>query len=144
MRGITILVTILLLSSFVNAQKTDSWTIHHNRKEVGAFKLKDGADENRLVLLNRALDEPGFVIITYKASGDQAGWSRHFVITDSVGKELKKFDNTSELRIHNSDLSRLLESRDRVLVYSWAVPTDPAQAATVRVRRILLCTIYTR
>ncbi len=138
------MVLALLLSTFLMAQKTDSWKIYHNRKEVASFKFKEGADERRLVLLNRALDEPGFLIITYTPVSKQSDWVRQFIITDSTDKELKKIENTAQLRIHNSDVARLLERRDRIRIYTLSIPKDPALAAVVRVRRILLCTIYTR
>ena len=75
-------------------------------------------------------------------------------LRDNYGQEtglrfLEFFDdwlkhNTLFLRIHNSEIAGIMEGRQKVKVYSWAVPKDPAVAATVRVRRILLCTLYTR
>ncbi len=144
MKRVSIAICTLIFSASVMAQKTDSWKVFHNRKEVASFKFSEDNDERRLVLLNRALEEPGFVIITFKPAAEQADWNRNFVITDSIGKELKKFNNTPELRSHNSEFSRLMEGRNKLQVYTWAVPKDPDQAASVRIRRILLCTIYSR
>jgi len=140
-----LLILISFLSLNAMAQKYDSWKIFHNRKEVASFNLKkETGDENRILLLNRTLEEPGFFIITYTPAGDQEDWVRSFAITDSADKELKRFNNLNQLKMLNSDMYYLIGDRQKVRVYSWAVPNDPNLAATVRVRRILLCTIYTR
>lgn len=140
---------ILLLISFLSltamAQKYDSWEIFHNRKEVASFNLKkETDDEKKILLLNRDLEEPGFFIITYTPTADHSNWIRSFAITDSTGKELRKFDNLNQLKMLNSDFHYMLGNRQKVKIYSWAVPKDSELAAAVRVRRILLCTIYTR
>ena len=58
-------------------------------------------------------------------------------------KPIKEYNNTLLLRIHNSEIAGIMEGRQKVKVYSWAIPKDPAVAATVRIRRLLLCTLYT-
>lgn len=142
---IFLIVTLLNTAPIVaQKQKTDSWEIFHNRKEVATFKYSDDNDERKIVLLNRSLDEPGFFIITYKPVPDQEEWNRNFVITDSNGRDLKKFENTTQFKVHNSEIARLMESRPKLKIYTWALPKDPEKAAAIRVRRILLCTIYTR
>lgn len=144
MRGL-FLTLLYFISLGAMAQKYDSWKIFHNRKETASFNLKKETNEERKILiLNRQLDEPGFFIITYTAADEQADWLRSFAICDSTDKELKRFDNASQLKLLNSDLSRLIGEKQKTRIYSWAVPKDPNLAATVRVRRILLCTIYTR
>lgn len=138
-----ILVVIFPISAF--AQDYDSWAIYHNRKEVSKFNnKKETDDERRLVLLNRLLEGPGFFIIEYKPAADQSDWIRTIGFFDSSGKSIREYKNTLFLRIHNSEMSGIMEGQALVKVYSWAVPKDPAIAATVRVRRILLCTLYKR
>ena len=139
-------IIIPLFSLTAMAQKYDSWEIFHNRKEVASFSLKkETEDEKKVLLLNRALEEPGFFIITYTPASDHADWTRNYVICDSTGKELRKFDNLGgQLKMINDDIARLMGDRKKIKIYTWAVPSDPNLAATVRVRRILLCTIYTR
>jgi hypothetical protein len=147
MKRIFILLIGTLLVFTGSAQKrskVDSWEIFHNRKEIASFKFAEDNDERKVLLLNRSLDEPGFLIITYKPAKEHADWVRSYVITDSTGNELKKFDKTAQLRSHNSEIARLVNGRGKIQIYSWAVPKDPNEAAAVRVRRILLCTIYTR
>ena len=129
----------------MQAQSYDSWNIYHNRKEVSKFNnKKETIDEKRVLLLTRFLEGPGFFIIEYTPAAAQAEWIRTIGFFDSAGKSLREYNNTLFLRLHNSEIAGIMEGKQQVKVYSWAVPKDPAVAATVRVRRILLCTLYTR
>lgn len=147
MKPAALLLFISISSLTVMTQKYDSWKIFHNRKEVAAFNLKkESTDERKVLLLNRSLEDPGFFIIEYSPASAQTDWVRSISICDSSDKELKKYDNVLFLRLHNTEASRIIAAGggQKIKVYSWAIPKDPAIAATVRVRRILLCTIYTR
>ena len=136
---------ILLVPSVIAAQDYDSWAVYHNRKEVKKFNnKKETADERKVVLLNRILEGPGFFIIEYTPAAEQSDWIRTIGFFDSSGKSIREYSNTLFLKIHNSEIAGIMEGQQKVQVYSWAVPKDPAIAATVRVRRILLCTLYTR
>ena len=142
---IILLISSFIFSASIMAQKYDSWTIYHNRKEVGSFNLKkETNDENRVVLLNRTLEGPGFLVIEFTPNEEQAEWIRTIAFVDSSDKNIREYNNTLLLRIHNAEIAGIMEGRQKVKVYSWAIPKDPAIAATVRVRRVLLCTLYTR
>ena len=139
------LYVLILFSTTVQAQSYDKWEIYQNRKEVNTFNnKKETSDEKRVVLLNRFLEGPGFFVIEYTPAAEQAEWIRTIAFYDSTDKEIREYNNTLFLRIHNSEIAGIMEGRQKVRVYSWAIPKDPAIAATVRVRRILLCTLYTR
>ena len=135
----------MLFSVTVQAQSYDKWDIYQNRKEVSSFNnKKETNDERRVLLLNRFLEGPGFFVIEFKPAASQAEWIRTIAFYDSTDKLIREYNNTLFLRIHNSEIAGIMEGRQKVKVYSWAVPKDPAVAATVRVRRLLLCTLYTR
>ena len=139
------LYVLILFSATVQAQSYDKWEIYQNRKEVSTFNnKKETSDEKRVVLLNRFLEGPGFFVIEYTPAAEQAEWIRTIAFYDSTDKEIREYNNTLFLRIHNSEIAGIMEGRQKVRVYSWAIPKDPSVAATVRVRRILLCTLYTR
>lgn len=143
--GFFILVFLFSLTAF--SQKYDSWKLYHNRKEIAAFNLKkETNDERKVLLLYRSLDEPGFLIFEYEPASAQKDWIRTITFTDSADKELKKYENANFLRIHNNEALRIIQSGggQGIKVYSMAIPKDPELAATIRVRRILLCTLYTR
>ena len=139
------LYVLILFSATVQAQSYDKWEIYQNRKEVSKFNnKKETSDEKRVLLLNRFLEGPGYFVIEFTPAAEQAEWIRTIAFYDSTDKEIREYNNTLFLRIHNSEIAGIMEGRQKVRVYSWAVPKDPAVAATVRVRRILLCTLYTR
>lgn len=143
--GKLILYLLILLSATAQAQSYDKWDIYQNRKEVSSFNnKKETSDEKRVLLLNRFLEGPGFFVIEFTPAAEQAEWIRTIAFYDSTDKLIREYNNTLFLRIHNSEIAGIMEGRQKVRVYSWAVPKDPAVAATVRVRRLLLCTLYTR
>lgn len=145
MSKLLLFIPALVVSLVLQAQSYDSWEIYQNRKEVSKFNnKKETNDERRVVLLNRSLEGPGFFVIEYTPAAEQAEWIRTIAFYDSTDKKIREYNNTLFLRIHNSEIAGIMEGRQKVRVYSWAIPKDPAIAATVRVRRILLCTLYTR
>jgi hypothetical protein len=145
MKKFFLLFASFLFSTILMAQKYDSWSVYHNRKEIGSFNnKKETDDEKKVVLLNILLDGPGFFVIEFTPMKEQADWIRTIAFLDSNGKTIREYNNTLLLRLHNAEIAGIMEGRQKVKVYSWAVPKDPAVAATVRVRRILLCTLYTR
>ena len=140
-----IYIVALFFGTSLQAQSYDSWNVYHNRKEVSKFNnKKEPKDERKVLLLNRFLEGPGFFIIEYTPAAEQSEWIRTIGFFDSTDKSIREYSNTLFLRLHNSEIAGIMEGRQKVKVYSWAVPKDPAIAATVRVRRILLCTLYTR
>ncbi len=145
MNKILLFVSAFGISMSLYAQSYDSWEIYQNRKEVSKFNdKKETDDERRVVLLNRFLEGPGFFIIEFKPNQAESEWIRTMAFYDSTDKLIRDFNNTLLLRIHNSDMNAILDGRQKVKVYSWAVPKDPALAAGVKPRRLLLCTLYTR
>ena len=145
MKGFVLTIFVIFISLAIQAQSYDSWNIYHNRKEVSKFSnKKETSDEKKVLLLNRFLEGPGFFIIEYTPAAEQSEWIRTIGFFDTAGKSLREYSNTLFLRLHNSEIAGIMEGQPKVQVYSWAVPKDPAVAATVRPRRILLCTLYTR
>ena len=145
MSKLLLFIPALVISLVLQAQSYDSWEIYQNRKEVSKFNnKKETNDERRVVLLNRFLEGPGFFVIEYTPAAEQAEWIRTIAFYDSTDKQIREYNNTLFLRIHNSEIAGIMEGRQKVRVYSWAIPKDPAVAGTVRIRRILLCTLYTR
>jgi hypothetical protein len=143
--GKLIFFILILFSATVQAQSYDKWDIYQNRKEVSHFNnKKETNDERKVLLLNRFLEGPGFFVIEFTPAKEQEEWIRTIAFYDSTDKPIREYNNTLFLRIHNSEIAGIMEGRQKVRVYSWAVPKDPAVAAAVRVRRLLLCTLYTR
>jgi len=145
MNKIVIYITALTFTLAAEAQSYDKWKVYQNRKEIfSSDNKKETNDEKKIVLLNRLLEGPGFFIIEFTPAAEQSEWIRTIAFLDSSDHNIREYKNTLFLNIHNSEIAGIMEGQQKVKVYSWAVPKDPALAATVRVRRILLCTLYTR
>ena len=145
MNKTAVYILVFIFSLSAKAQSYDKWKLYQNRKELFAFNNKEETnDEKRVVLLKRLLEGPGFFVIEFTPAAEQVDWIRTIAFFDSSDSPIREYKNTLFLRAHNSEVAAIMDGRQKVKVYSWAVPKDPALAATVRVRRILLCTLYTR
>lgn len=135
-----ILLSLLLafsLHSFANAQ--DSWKIVHN----GQQKLKTTTESRETNVFNikpSQLDKNSFLLINYSEKEKQTDWTRVIAIFDSQDNELYK-SNGNLLKLNNPKLRSLFKKATTIHIYTWALPTDPAKAAVVRIRRVHLATI---
>src|SRR4030095_12529253 len=101
-----LLYILTLFSATVQAQSYDKWDIYQNRKEVSSFNnKKETNDERRVVLLNRFLEGPGFFVIEFKPTAGQEEWIRTIAFYDSTDKQIREYNNTLFLRIHNSEIA---------------------------------------
>ena len=77
------LFTSILFSVTVQAQSYDKWEIYQNRKEVSTYNnKKETPDERKILLLNRALEGPGFFVIEFTPAAGRRNGSGplHFII----------------------------------------------------------------
>ena len=142
---------LLLLSFFavltVSAQKVmnrggadASWKLLWGKKTLLKAAAEDEA-ANVIALKRSDLRKANSLQLLYTPAGDQqSGWKRTIAIYDAADNELyKKEGNT--LKISNRTLARLANGKAELKIYTMAVPSDPAKAALVRVRRVHLVTI---
>ena len=114
MSKLFLLIPALVVSLVLQAQSYDSWEIYQNRKEVSKFNnKKETNDEKRVVLLNRFLEGPGFFVIEYTPAAEQAEWIRTIAFYDSTDKQIREYNNTLFLRIHNSEIAGIMEGRQK-------------------------------
>jgi len=132
-----LLLLILLIPSVVFAQKKDSWKICAHHKTVASGTM--GGDTEPVTAELSATK--GTFKITYKSAAKDKkrsiiimNESRNPLITEELGK------NSGTVKI---DINQLKEKTGgkTFYVYTLALPTDPAIAATIRVRPMLLCTV---
>jgi hypothetical protein len=130
---------IMSLSNGQPQDATDSWKVEHN----GKTKLKataENEDKNVITIKKEDLKKTGTFLVAYKEVSSERGWQRSITLFDVKDNELLKSESAL-LKIPNSKLSSLANSHKILKIYTWSLPTDPAVAATVRIRRIHLCTI---
>jgi hypothetical protein len=136
MKAFLLLLTIALSTS-VMAQ-SDSWKVTHNGKV--RLSASEENEKNRIEVKAAELNKKGLLSIAFKEGTPQADWQREMMIFDPSDNELKR-GKGSLLKLQNADLKKLFAKSKTLMIYTIALPKDPNLAATVRVRRVHLCTL---
>ena len=132
------LFVFISVTALAQALQNETWIISHNSKQ----KLKTATEneQKNLVRIPGAdLKRPGQLFVNYTGR-HQKDWKRIIALYDTRDNELLKH-NGNLLKVGNSKLNSLANSADTIKIYTMALPSDPAVAATVRVRRIHLATL---
>ncbi len=136
MKAFLLLLTIALSTS-VMAQN-DSWKVTHNGKV--RLSASEENEKNRVEIKAAELNKKGLLSVAFKEGAPQADWQREIMIFDPSDNELKR-SKGSLLKLQNTDLKKLFAQSKTLMIYTIALPKDPNLAATVRVRRVHLCTL---
>lgn len=139
MKKILAIVAILFSGLFGHAQ--DHWKIKLNGKV-----LLSSSDENESLNKRKVKKtewkKQGTLDILYKEVPVKAGWHRSLLFMDETENELTRKDSIkATTRIQLAQLRKLFEGKKKVKIYTISLPDDPALAATIRVRRVHLCTL---
>jgi hypothetical protein len=138
MKKFLLLGLITMLALAVHAQ--DTWTIKLNNKTI--ITGKSDQKVNTKQVKRSELGKPGSLQVIYKQSPPQTGWKRSILLFDENDVELSRIDSlTAKSKITSATLKKGFEGKKEIRVYTIALPTDPAIAAAVRVRRIHLGTL---
>ncbi len=124
------------------AAAQDSWKIVHNGKvRLTATEESEG---NRFAIKKSDLKTNGVLAIYIKENAPQKGWIRTVLAVDKNENELASGEGNL-VKIANAKLAPLASKSGTkagiIRLYTLSLPSDPAQAALVRVRRIHLATI---
>ena len=132
----------ILIAPFAHAQETASWKVYLGKKNILTGNTED-TSKNIIAVKKADLTNNGMFKIEYTDSKNSAtkGWVRTIALMDTTSAVVAQRDSTSELRFYNKDMLKILWSRKKVSLYTWAAPADPAMAAAIRIRRQHLCTI---
>jgi hypothetical protein len=136
---------LLLLFGWIlapSAQAQPSWTVHHNTK-LRIKTSEESEEKNVLTLKTADLKKKGQLQVSYSDAEKQKGWVRTILYIDSTGEELLKTRGALS-QVANATLLSLASKAKTIHVYTIYLPSDPAEAATVRVRRVHLCTLTVR
>lgn len=133
------LVGFLSLLLCINAgAQTVGWKVIHN----GSLKMQATKEDgkNAITLSKNELEKTGFLWINYSDKATARGWKRSIVIVDE--KDVEVFKRSGSLcKVGNSFLRDINKKANTLKIYTWSLPTDPLEAAKVRVRQIHLCTV---
>jgi hypothetical protein len=134
-----VLVFLLSLVSVMTVKAQDTWKITLNGKEVLSTGT-ESEEKNHVKVLASDLKKKKDFTISYKEHPKKDKWERSISLVDEKGNDLLKQDGQS-LKISNAKLDSFFKQSKTIRVYTWSLPTDPALKASVRIRRIHLCTL---
>jgi len=134
-----ILVTLILLVTFtviLNAQSEDRWRLMVNSKTVA----KGLANSPGQATISKSAK--GKLYVKFWGAG-ATNWHRSILIFDTQRHQLLK----QELKKGSGKFAFFLDSiksktqGQQFEIYTVAVPSNPEEAASIRVRPVLLCTV---
>jgi hypothetical protein len=128
-----------LKGQYVQKAGVDSWKVMHNGKQ----KLQTSGEDmtkNKITIKKADLNKKGSLEVTYYETGKEKGWERNIAVFDEKDNELMKYKG-NVAKLANSKVDSLSNTYKTIKIYTWSLPTDPEVAATVRIRRVHLCTI---
>ncbi|MCW3073461.1 MAG: hypothetical protein JWP69_530 [Flaviaesturariibacter sp.] len=136
------LIIALLFSMLCVAQEEDSWQVTHNKTVLLKASTESEA-KNTITIKRSDLQKTGFLTLNYSDKTAQRGWERSIILYSKTDLALNT-QKGATWKISNAILRLLSKNRNKLLLYTIALPTDPAIRARVRVRRVHLCTIEIR
>ena len=135
---------VYMLLQAQNAQP-DSWKIKWNKKVILETSKSDEAVNIRKIK-SSDLKKNYILEISYKEADakKEKEWTRSFMVFNESDNEILRKDSARNWKITGAELKKLFGDKKNIKLYTIAVPTDPALAARVRVRRVHLCTLELR
>lgn len=139
-----IILFILIPSIFVCAQQQYTWKVTLNKKVVLQHAPSDDTSALVLRIKKEELNNNGVFKIDYivkKGKDLEGNWFRTLALFEPGETSVFQKDSATQLYLYNKDILKLLWSRKKLIVYTWATPPDPAMAAVIRIRREKMFTI---
>jgi hypothetical protein len=134
---------LLLLTLVAHAQGTDKVQVSINKKTVVA-RFTPGVSQPGTVTLMPAQIKTSTLLVVSYSTTPQTGWKRQLQLIDSLGNEVLQFEQnkmSGTFSWNINGLAALLKKHGVLQLHTMALPTDPKQAALVRVARYELCTL---
>lgn len=129
---------LAFISLNVMAQNS-SWKITHNNKQVLKASVEDES-KNVITISASELKKSGQLCVVYTDKQKQKGWKREIALFDENDTELLRHSGET-LKVNNLKLNLLANKAKTIKIYTWSLPTDPAKAAVIRIRRVHVATI---
>jgi hypothetical protein len=128
--------------SAAKAEASESWQILFNNKVI--FKGNSDQPDPTVSLKATPFKETDKITIKYFMDNADNTWKRIFMVNDENEKsyitiELNKQSGSVSFKANK--LKELMEKKKPFYIYTVSTPKDRSLAASVRVRRVLLCKI---
>lgn len=127
-----------LFAGFTAAAQS-SWKLYLD-KNVLLNATEENRDKNVVSLSSGSLKKAKSISLHYGEAGENKDWQRTIMLYDAQDKALRTFKG-NRFSMPATALQKLLAQSKSVYVYTMSLPKDPKLAATVRVRRVHLCTL---
>lgn len=141
--GILLLTIGVLWGGASVAQDAATWKVTLNKKTLLTSSNYDDTITNRLLIKREDLSNNGSFKVEYTEgkNSETKNWVRTMAVMDTNSTVMAQLDSTNKIQFYNKDMLKLLWSRKKVIVFTWAAPADKGMAAAVRIRRMRLCTL---
>ena len=134
------LLTLLLsFGALTMTFAQDSWKLTHNG-QVRLQSKEEDPEANSFAIRIADFNKAGSLSVVYNGTGNSSEWIRTIMVVDESDGELASHKG-STYNISNAQLRSLFKKSATLKLYTMAIPSDPKQAALVRVRRVHLATI---
>jgi len=143
-RILLLLLTIISLQSIAQ-DKQNSKTlilISAQGKTIDAFL--DSNNNKKLLPLISKKDNGGRLVIAYVNAKNETAYNRSYTLVNDKDEDLQIGVVGRQIGINYASLDEVFSKTQKgktYKLYTTSIPKDPNVAATVRVRRILLCNI---
>lgn len=127
----------ILILSVAGAQ--GSWQVILNNKIVLNTSVED-TGKNVLKITKADLKKKNEFSVVYKEKAERKNWQRTLMAYDERDMEIK-VQKGNKFQIKNTALQIFFKSSRIIRIYTLALPTDPRLKASIRVRRVHLCTL---
>jgi len=138
---LTLLLSVFGIAAMAQEQ---SFKITAQKQIVTAYINGDNTNKKIVINTSEKIANVQRMMIRSLRPELDAEWKRTFAITDDNDKAEFTFTDeksTGVFTISLKELADTLKKGQRYKLYTMAIPLDPAKAAIVRVKRILIATI---
>ena len=143
MKNIFLLISLPLLIFSFCQQDGISWKVTFGNKKL-LTATEENQNKNIVSIRSADLDQPGrYFTLSYREMNSiskKNGWKRSIIIFDESDNQLIKKDSTA-ISLSANELKNLFKERKKIKLFTISIPSDPSQAALVRIRRVHLCTL---
>ena len=143
MKNMFSLISLPFIFFLFCTQDGVSWKVTFCNKEL-LVATEEDQNKNVVSIRSADLDKPGrYLTLSYwemNTISKKNGWKRSIIVFDESDNQLIKKDS-SAISLSANELKKLFKERKKIKLFTISIPSDPSQAALVRIRRVHLCTL---
>lgn len=143
-KTLLLLLTIISLQSIAQDKQSNNTLIliSAQGKTVDAFL--DSNNSNKILTLTTKKDKEARLVFAYVNAKNESTYNRSYILANDKDEDLQIGVVGRTIGTNYASLDEVFSKTQKgktYKLYTVAIPKDPNVAATVRVRRILLCNI---